>query len=77
MNFEDRPPTEAEALWALFHRLWTRDVGRDGYDKTAWLDLERRILALLADDARLRALDEIDRLRAENERLRRELAEAK
>ncbi len=35
-----------ERLWELFHNLWTRDVGRDGYNKSNWLELEKLILNL-------------------------------
>jgi hypothetical protein len=29
-------PTDQE-LAAMFHHLWTRDVGRDGYQKRVWM----------------------------------------
>lgn len=32
--------------WHLFHRLWTKAVGTDGYDKSEWLRLERILLEI-------------------------------
>ena len=29
-----------------FHKLWTKAVGTDGYDKKEWIDLERHIMRL-------------------------------
>lgn len=45
------PPLEAEEVCllptrALLHRLWTRAVGQDGYDKREWAELERRVAHL-------------------------------
>ena len=40
-------------LWGLFHRQWTRDVGRDGYNKEDWKQLEHEILKLVEQRARL------------------------
>lgn len=37
--------------WELFHRAWSRNVGREGYDKQLWLWLEDE---LSAADAELR-----------------------
>lgn len=28
---------------ALFHRAWSLDVGTEGYDKSAWMRIERRL----------------------------------
>ncbi len=36
-----------EELHALFHELWTRDVGTKGYDKKKWQQLEKWIYVLL------------------------------
>lgn len=41
------PLTTEEAMWARFHKMWSDDVGTVGYDKEAWMDLERRILDAL------------------------------
>lgn len=37
-DFDEQP---AIAEWhRILHRLWTRDVGTDGYNKADWLELE-------------------------------------
>ncbi len=36
-----------ETLWGLFHRLWTRSVDKEGYDKEEWKELEKYLLVLL------------------------------
>lgn len=41
---EKRRDTE---MWNLFHNLWSRDVGRDGYDKEKWKRLEAEILKIV------------------------------
>ncbi len=38
------PAVSEEPLWALFHRLWSKDVGTPGYNKKDWVELERLIL---------------------------------
>lgn len=40
-------PSAAESLTThhLFHRLWTNAVGKKGYDKDAWLRLERELFS--------------------------------
>lgn len=40
--------TREETL-AIFHNLWSRDVGRDGYDKEKWKRLEAELVMLLKD----------------------------
>jgi hypothetical protein len=30
---------------ALFHKLWSRDVGTPGYDKKDWMELQRLLQA--------------------------------
>ena len=45
----DSPLTVEESMWEQFHKLWSKDVGSPGYDKKAWVELERRILAALKE----------------------------
>jgi hypothetical protein len=40
---------KAEAR-VLFHELWTRDVGTDGYDREKWMRLERLLEAGIGYD---------------------------
>lgn len=44
-----------EQLWALFHNLWTRDVGTAGYDKEKWKWLEAAVKRLVKLDSEKRA----------------------
>lgn len=30
-------------MMQVFHRLWTRAIAQDGYNKTDWLELERML----------------------------------
>lgn len=34
-------------MWAIFHRLWSRDVDSPSYNRREWLDLEAAIIAAL------------------------------
>ena len=38
-------PDAGDELSKLFHALWSRDVGRDGYEKRQWVQLEQLIYA--------------------------------
>lgn len=37
-------------VWGIFHRLWSRDVGTEGYDKKLWQVVEKRILETMDKD---------------------------
>lgn len=39
----DRVPDDQLSINGCFHRLWTRDVGTPGYDKTQWQALETHV----------------------------------
>jgi len=39
----DPPPPEPVTPWNLFHRLWTKAVGTEGYVKAEWQELEKVI----------------------------------
>lgn len=35
-----------QELWQLFHKLWTAAVGKEGYVKQDWLNLEKELLRI-------------------------------
>lgn len=37
---EEERKAAIEKTRALFHHLWTKNVGTPGYDKKAWMDLQ-------------------------------------
>ncbi len=40
MTSERMTKPEQERLWELFHHLWSRDVGTNGYSKALWTEME-------------------------------------
>lgn len=38
--------TEQDNMWSVFHRLWSKAVDSDDYNKEEWLKLEKLILNL-------------------------------
>ena len=46
MNYQDTP--EYRELQNMFHKLWTADVGTDGYDKQQWKALDYAMHRALA-----------------------------
>lgn len=42
----DRFKVESWELWAVFHKLWSRDKDSPNYDKSQWMQLESLILRL-------------------------------
>ena len=46
LEWEDVSDTvrDADQLNSIFHRLWTKSVGKIGYDKKEWLQLQKLLL---------------------------------
>ena len=44
---------------ALLHRLWTKAVDTDGYDKSEWRELELQLAAYKPRDERIKELEKV------------------